>query len=366
VKLLGPIHWTVKMEVGWSVYGPVVFRPHGAYAIRWAGIGDVRQVEQWYRMNKATNMEQWEQAVRMATLPMFNCTYADREGNILYHYQALLPMRAGGYDWKKDLPGNTSKTLWTSYLPYDRLPRVKNPPSGFVMNCNNTPFHTTLDPDNPRREDYAPEFGIEDRMTNRAMRALALLGSDPSITEEAFLRYKYDLAYAPESKMAGMVKRILALPDSGSPGLSEAKDILNTWNLRTDRGSGGAALAVLSYMNILEVEGRPKVEDVTDAKMRQGLEKAAETLNENFGRVDVPWEQVNRLIRGKTDLGLGGGPDVLRAVDGELQKDGRLRGTEGDSYILMVTWDKTGAVRSKSIHQYGSATLDMSSPHYAD
>jgi len=33
---------------------------------------------------------------------------------------------------------------------------------------------------------------------------------------------------------------------------------------------------------------------------------------------------------------------------------------------LLVTWDSAGAVRSRSIHQFGSATLDENSPHYAD
>jgi penicillin amidase/acyl-homoserine-lactone acylase len=119
-------------------------------------------------------------------------------------------------------------------------------------------------------------------------------------------------------------------------------------------------------MNIVATKGKPEVKDITDEQMRAGFEKAAATLKKNFGRVDVEWNQVNRLIRGHVDLGLGGGPDVLHAVDGDLQKDGRLKGKEGDSYILMVSWDKNGLVHSESIHQYGSATLDESSPHYAD
>ena len=33
---------------------------------------------------------------------------------------------------------------------------------------------------------------------------------------------------------------------------------------------------------------------------------------------------------------------------------------------MFVTWDKTGSLASESIHQFGSATLDSQSPHYAD
>jgi len=49
-----------------------------------------------------------------------------------------------------------------------------------------------------------------------------------------------------------------------------------------------------------------------------------------------------------------------------FDRDGRLTGVAGDCYVLIVEWDKDGNVSSESIHQYGSATLDESSPHYAD
>ena len=35
-------------------------------------------------------------------------------------------------------------------------------------------------------------------------------------------------------------------------------------------------------------------------------------------------------------------------------------------YLLLVEWDRQGRLRSRSIHNYGSATLDARSPHYAD
>jgi acyl-homoserine-lactone acylase len=75
---------------------------------------------------------------------------------------------------------------------------------------------------------------------------------------------------------------------------------------------------------------------------------------------------VNRLQRGTLDLGLGGGPDLLHAVTGVQLEDGRLQGRQGDSYVVLVTWDSMGKVHSRSIHQFGSATLDEASPHYAD
>ena len=65
VKLWGKIRWTVKQEAFYSVHGPAVRRPHGTYAIRYAGYGDINQVEQWYRMNKARNIGEFEAAIAL-------------------------------------------------------------------------------------------------------------------------------------------------------------------------------------------------------------------------------------------------------------------------------------------------------------
>ncbi len=363
VKLLGPIRWTFEREVLWSVYGPVIRRPHATYAIRYVGYGNIQQVEQWYRMNKARNFKEWQSAMRMIAVPCFHCGYADREGNIYYLYNALLPLRPEGYDWSGYLPGNSSKTLWNRYLPFDRLPQVKNPPSGFVQNCNSSPYRTTIGTGNPKPEDYPSAFGIETRMTNRALRALELFGTDTEITEDEFYRYKYDMTYSRDSKMAHMVRRILEanLPDD--PLIRQAADILRKWDLRTDPENTGAALAVLTFHQLLQ----SPVAEVSTEELVDFFAKAAQLLKEHQGRLDVPWKQVHRLIRGTVDLGLGGGPDVLHAVEKhDLLEGGRLKGNQGDSYVLLVTWDRNGRVRSRSIHQFGSATLNERSPHFAD
>ena len=96
------------------------------------------------------------------------------------------------------------------------------------------------------------------------------------------------------------------------------------------------------------------------------LRNAIVSLKENFGRLDPPWGEVNRMVRGEVDLPLQGGPDTLRAVYGRAQNDGRLSAEGGDTFIMVVAWDKNGEINSQSIHQFGSATLDETSPHFAD
>jgi len=361
VRIFGPLRWKVKREVLWSVYGPTVRQPHGVYAIRYAGMGEIRQVEQWYRMGKAKNFDEWLDVVRTRRIPSFNIGYADRKGNIFYLYNALFPIRAEGYRWKDYLPGNTSETLWTEFLPFEKLPQIKNPASGFIQNCNNTPFQTTVGPENPNPEDYSPTLGIDTMMTNRALRALELFGGDDSITKEEFYQYKFDTAYSKDSLAKECLEKIFAAPAPDDPVVQEAIEVLHQWDYNTDVENPAAAIAILTLEPL--VRAQLFGNDPPDAM--EILSKRAHLLKETYGRIDVPWGEVNRIVRGDADMALSGGPDVLHAIYGKL-KEGRLIGNAGDSYILMASWDKDGNVSSRSIHQFGSATLDEDSPHYAD
>jgi acyl-homoserine-lactone acylase len=362
VKVLGPLSWTAHREVLWSVYGPVVRGPRGVFAIRIAGYGDVRHIEQWYRMNKASRFDEWLDAMRMNAVPMFNVGYADREGHIFYVYNARLPLRSEGYDWSGIVPGNTSRTLWTQSLPFDRLPQVRDPPSGFVQNCNSSPFHTTVGEGNPEPSAYSPAFGIETRMTNRSLRALELLGGDEQVTREEFDQYKFDVTYSSASVVAAGLHRLLAAPPPSDSLTRQALDLLRGWNLAAAADSRSTALALMALMPTDE----PEAADTPTPVLVQRLTKAARLLHDRFGRIDVPWRDVLRLRHGTLDIGLFGGPDLLHAIYGRPGADGRIAGVADDSYILLVEWDREGRVSSRSIQPYGSATLDAYSPHYAD
>jgi penicillin amidase/acyl-homoserine-lactone acylase len=298
----------------------------------------------------------------MGAVPSLNCGYADGQGHIGYVYNARLPIRDEAVDWSGDVRGDTSAALWSEYLPFDRLPQVWDPPSGFVQSCNSSPFRTTAGAGNPDPAAYPRSLGIETRMTNRALRALELLGGEGPISGEAFLAFKLDTAYSKASHTARRVARLLAAPAPEDPTAREATALLRAWDLRADASSTSAALALMSL--------RPDDADTDDGSSldddQRRLIETARELKRRFGRLDVPWSEVNRLRRGTVDLGLGGAPDVLRAVYAQPASDGRLAGVAGDSYVMIVEWDRDGRVRARSIHQYGSATRDASSRHYAD
>ena len=107
--------------------------------------------------------------------------------------------------------------------------------------------------------------------------------------------------------------------------------------------------------------GRP----FADPKVK--LREAVDRLMKGFGRIDPPLGDVQRMQRGSVDLPANGGTDTLRAATTwEPQPDGRMRVKHGDSFIMLVNWDKAGRVSSQSIQPYGAATTRPDSPHYTD
>ena len=67
VKILGLFRWTFKREAMRSIHGPVIRNDQGTFAIRYSGFGEVRQVEQWFKMNKAKNLDEFTDAMSMIT-----------------------------------------------------------------------------------------------------------------------------------------------------------------------------------------------------------------------------------------------------------------------------------------------------------
>src|SRR5262249_5955716 len=127
VKLFGPLFWTFHRDVLWSAHGPVFKTDHGVFAIRYAGMNEIRQPLQYYRLNKARTIDEWKAAMRLQLLPSINYIYADEHGNVGYVYNGQFPNRKAGLNWRGFLPGDRSDLIWQGYLPFDRVPQLWNP-----------------------------------------------------------------------------------------------------------------------------------------------------------------------------------------------------------------------------------------------
>jgi penicillin amidase/acyl-homoserine-lactone acylase len=367
VKLWGPFSFPSKQTLRRSVHGPVFDTPNGFVAVAFAGAGNIRAVEQWFRMNKSQTYAEWQEAMAVQGIPSFNFVYGDAEGNIGYYYNALVPIRSPQWDWSKMAPGDRSDLVWQGTRPFGTAtPLVSNPSSGYVINSNHTPFESTGAPDKPKRADFPAHYGISDLPTNRGLRAQALYGGDLEISGEEFVSYKMDTRFDPASAIMTHLRTLATSPDiNTNPDFADALALFSDWDGHVTSDSRVAGLAIRATQLANGIEMRGDGAEVPDHA--QALSQAIAEYIEGFGRIDPEWRDVNRHKRGDLDIPVNGAPDVLRAIYSiDNPKDGSLGAIAGDSYILYADWDETGKPTIQTIHQYGAATHDETSPHYAD
>lgn len=346
-------------EIFRSVHGPVVKGPQGVFAIRYP-VNGVGQLAEYWAMNKASTFAQWKGAMAMEEVPSINYIYADDRGNIGYLSNGMYPLRKeGAADWSGVVRGDRSDLIWTKLRPFSAAPQIWNPKSGWVFNSNNTPFRATDPGSDLKPSDFPASQQIQpiDDMTNRGFRAIEMYGPDKSISAADFSTYKYDTGYSPLSDEYAWIKEVLAVDPKGDADLAAAQAALRAWDGKADLKSRGTALVAYMWLQ------RRVHKEWTPIQMAQASITA---LKKGFGRVDPEWGEVNRIRRGTLDIPVDGGPDTFRALYGSPQPDGRLMGVNGDSYFMFIDWDKAGKLTSTSIHQFGSATQDAASPHYAD
>lgn len=361
VKIFGPIRWTFNREAKFSKHGLVLETESGSYSLKFAGMKEIRQADQWFAMNKAQNKQEWLEAMKMRAITSFNAVYADKEDNIMLLHNTAGPIRNEAYDWSLPVDGTNSELIWDEITPFNEIPLLVNPKSGWIVSANQDPFRASAIADNLKRSDYSPTLGIETKMTNRAYRVIEIFDNDKKFDEKDLLDAKFDNEYSKESRSVKYLKNILE-KEYEDEELKQAQSILNAWDLKTDNNNRSAALGVC----VLQEEWISFMSRIVAPNADEIFKKCIDMIKGSFDRVDPLWSEVNFLVRGDLALPIQGGPDTLRAVYGRPQDDGTLKAVAGDGLVVALAWDSLGNQESQSIHQYGSATQDASSKHYGD
>ena len=361
VKLFGPFSINYPIPMHYSKHGPVLKDNNKAYALRFVGMHDVNHSTAWLKMNKSKNLSQWLEALKMQEIASLNLVYADKEDNIYFVHNVKSPIRNSNYDWKKVLPGNDSSLIWTEFHPFENIPQILNPSSGYIFSTNQNPFFVTANEDNLLPENYNPTMGFQTRTTNRAYRAYELLDKDTSISFNEISQYKHDNKFSYNSRQYRFMSEIFNHKFSDKK-LINAQEFLAEWDLGTDSNNLHAAFGVciLSPEWLAEITREPQPDPILT------FTNCVDEFYKNFGTLSIKWSEVNFLERGSKLVHIQGGPDVLRAIYAPRSEDGILKAVAGDGLYIHLKWDSNKKQISKSIHQFGSATMNMNSPHYDD
>ncbi|WP_375289556.1 acylase [Qipengyuania sp.] len=364
---IGPLVLPVRRTVYRSAHGPVIINDNGAFAFRYGGIDQLEQLDAYYRLNKAEDLEEWQAQLARMAVPSTNFLYADEEGNIAYIYNAAIPQRLPGHDWRGILPGDDPSLIWTGPVSYDALPKYVNPASGWLFNANNTPFYAAgpgsdLDPDS-----VPPEMGVELAMTNRARRSWRLMSAAEQLDPDTLERIKFDTIYDEAGYVAKMLSDIRGFDTGDDEQLGAARRLLLNWDRSADNIGRGDALALLMVREWMASSYNSKPWPDTGEELRRSVDH----LMTHFGRLDPPMSELLRLRRGPgpwaIDLPLDGGSDTLRAsTTWDVADDGRLVVKHGDSFIQWAEWWPGQRVRSKSIQPFGAAVTRPDNPHFTD
>ncbi|MEO1376002.1 MAG: acylase [Cyanobacteria bacterium J06635_10] len=360
-----------------SVHGPVVSKKDDkTIALRVVGLEQPGVLEQWWDMARSQNLVEFEKALQRLQLPMFTVMYADRKGHIMHLFNGLVPVREEGdfAYWQSLIRGDTSKTLWTKNHPYQDLPRVVDPQSGWLQNANDSPWTTTfpfpIQPDKYPSYMASPPF-----MDFRVQSSARMLDEDQKITFNEMIKYKH-------STRMEFAERILddLIPAGRKYGNTLGKravKVLEKWDRQANADSKGAVLfaAWASELDFDEAFSKPWSQDAPQttpdglANPQQAvilLETAATKVEKAYGKLDVPWGEVFRLKYGNVNLPGNGGDGYLgifRVVNFAPSENSQFQPVAGDSYVAAIEFSKP--VKAMAIMSYGNSS-QPGSPHSTD
>jgi len=354
-----------------STHGPIVAECDGVpLALRVAGLNNPRALEQWWNMAVASNLFEFECAIKDMQIPMFSIIYADRDGHIMHFFNAQVPIRdTGDFEyWQDVIPGNTSQNLWLETHPYEDLPSVVDPSSNWLQNANDPPWTTTmpspLDPD-----DYPAYMAPRGPMSMRAQRSARALVKAGTVNLDELV----DLKFSATLELAERVldDLISAAQNDASPTALRAVDVLARWDRKAESSSRGAVLfwfwaQLMPTDKLFATSWDEKFPLTTPngiadcAAAVTILEKAVILVETNYGSLDVKWADVFQLTPegfnkvapiAFTDLGIL--PELWFAPMPEK----RFLAIGGDSYTAVVEFSKP--VRAKVLTIYGNGTQSV-------
>jgi len=214
--------------------GPVVFgdpAAGAAIAMRWTGIdAPNRTFDAFVPMLRARTVDELDEAMRPWVDPCNSMLMAGVDGAIAYLHRGRVPERTRANAWVP-VPAWTGEHDWRGDVPFEALPRLRNPDRGFVVTANNRVVG----------DDFPHYLGMDYSAPNRARRILDRLDSLEGATAEDMAAIHADRLSLPSRMFADLASRA---PARGVA--ARARALLESWDGRME--AGDAAPAVYAVM----------------------------------------------------------------------------------------------------------------------
>jgi acyl-homoserine lactone acylase PvdQ len=382
---------SVTLPLYYTHHGPIVKfdeeKLH-AYSIKLPNFDGVNYSAGLYGLMKAQNLDEFKRAVARQLMPRWNLLYSDAK-DIYWVHNGNVAQRAPGYDWSKPVPGWTKETEWGPYIPFERYPQLLNPASGFLQNCNNPPWVATrnseLKPLEPApyylRNMPKPDAG-EEVLNTRGERIFQVLGQDKKFTLEEMIELGFDTYIIAADVIVPLLSKAYdnAAEARRDARLTRAIELIRGWDKRSSRESVAYTHIHFWGKSYRRLHGgkfgrfnshdRGKIDVGSADEQRMALEALEDALKEiekTYGKAEVPWGEINVVVRGGT-FPLGGEAmyGVLHPDEGVEMDNGQIHCNDGWGHLLVVM--EAGADAPKqvwSLLPYGQSE-HPSSPHYND
>ncbi len=226
---------SVEYEVRETHNGPVISDIHPSKSklqfsdkkfeitMRWLGFETSNEPEAFYNMNKAKNRKEFEEGVKLISVPGQNIIFADTNGNIGYWLTAKVPVRAK-VNPIFPLPGWTDEYQWKGFVPFEKLPRLLNPKEGFIATANNKII------------DSYPEFISNLYMPpSRIIRIRELLTSIKKFDVTDFQNIQLDYLSPHSRDLTHLIIQVYEAKSVTDPEIVQGLDYLKNWDYKHEK-----------------------------------------------------------------------------------------------------------------------------------